>query len=42
MEVDTVEDAEADLRELMAVMTRYLRDEIRSHDSDIIATVRAM
>ena len=42
MEVDTIEDAEADLRELMAVMTRDAKDEIKKHDDDIIAVVRAL
>jgi hypothetical protein len=42
MEVDSVEDAEADLRELMAVMTRDAKDEIKKHDDDIIAVVRAL
>ena len=42
MEVDTVEDAEADLRELMAVMTRDVKEDIKNHDSEIIAVVRAM
>ena len=42
MEIDSVEDAEADLRERMAVMTRDAKDEIKKHDDDIIAVVRAL
>ena len=42
MEVDTVEDAAADLLELMAVMTRDVREEIKNHDSELIVAVRAM
>ena len=42
MEIDTVEDAEVDLRELMAVMTRDVKDEIKRHDGEIIAAVRAL
>ena len=42
MEVDMAKDVEADLRELMTVMTKDLRDEIRSHGNDIIATIRAL
>ena len=42
MELDSVEDAEADLRELMAVMTRDAKDEIKKHDDDIFAVVRAL
>ena len=42
MEVDTVEDAEADLRELMAVMTRDIREDMKNQDSEIIAVVRGM
>ena len=42
MELDSVEDAEADLRELMAVMTRDAKDEIKRHDDEIVAVVRAL
>ena len=42
MEIDPVENAEADLRELMSVVTKDVQEEIRNHDSEIIAVVRAM
>ena len=42
MEVDTIEDSEVYLRELMAVMTHGVKDEIKRHDDVIIAVVRAL
>ena len=42
MEIDTVENAEADLRELMAVTTKDIQEEIKNHNSEIIALVKAM
>ena len=36
------DDAEDDLRELLAVVTRDVRQEIQRHDEDIIGTIRAL
>ena len=41
MEIDKV-TAEDDLRDLMAVMTRDVREEVRQHNDEIIAVVRAL
>ena len=42
MEIVTVEDAEVYLRDQMAVMTRDFGEEIKKHNDEIIAVVRAL
>ena len=42
MEVDLVEDGSSDLKELMKVMTRECKEEIRSANNDIMSSERQL
>ena len=42
MEVDLVDDSGSDLRELMSVLTRDEREEVREADAEIMSVVRAL